>query len=192
MEAKSSCDELIVVVVVETVGNRTLSSTRSGGGDRLVGSLHLLDHNMPRSRSPPSRPHNRDRSRSPLASSSSRPAERRDDYGRSAYAPRSRDDDRARRSPPSAPARRGASPNFARDRERERAAYDARAGIADAAAPPPEAEAPNFERSGLLAAASNTVNGVALKYHEPPEARKPKKKWRLYVYKDGKEVGECL
>ncbi|KDN51423.1 SMAD/FHA domain-containing protein [Tilletiaria anomala UBC 951] len=47
---------------------------------------------------------------------------------------------------------------------------------------------PNFERSGLLAAASNNVNGVALKYHEPPDSRKPKKQWRLYVFKDGKEI----
>lgn len=51
---------------------------------------------------------------------------------------------------------------------------------------------PNFERSGLLAAASNNVQGVALKYHEPPEARIPKKGWRLYVFKDGKEIGELL
>ncbi|SPO22897.1 related to Smad nuclear interacting protein 1 [Ustilago trichophora] len=57
----------------------------------------------------------------------------------------------------------------------------------------PEAEeeidndAPNFAPSGLLAAESNTVNGVALKYHEPPEARKPKSPWRLYCFKDGNE-----
>lgn len=34
------------------------------------------------------------------------------------------------------------------------------------------------------------MNGTALKYHEPPEAKQPKKKWRLYVFKDGEEVGE--
>ncbi|EPQ29574.1 uncharacterized protein PFL1_02793 [Pseudozyma flocculosa PF-1] len=49
-------------------------------------------------------------------------------------------------------------------------------------------DAPNFEPSGLLAAESNNKDGVALKYHEPPEARKPSKPWRIYVYKDGKEV----
>ena len=27
------------------------------------------------------------------------------------------------------------------------------------------------------------MNGVVVKYSEPPEARKPKKKWRLYVFK---------
>lgn len=52
-----------------------------------------------------------------------------------------------------------------------------------------EAQAPNFAPSGLLAAESNNIEGVALKYHEPPEARKPKKEWRLYTFKQGQEVG---
>ncbi|KAJ9126580.1 hypothetical protein QFC24_001608 [Naganishia onofrii] len=65
---------------------------------------------------------------------------------------------------------------------------------------------PNFGNSGLLAAESNTVKvssdkaskagtpdvtGVVLKYHEPPEARKPTKSWRLYVFK-GKEQVELI
>lgn len=53
----------------------------------------------------------------------------------------------------------------------------------------PPVAPPNFERSGLLAKESNNVNGVALKYHEPPEAKKPRHTWRLYVFKDGKEIG---
>lgn len=36
------------------------------------------------------------------------------------------------------------------------------------------------------------MKGVALKYHEPPEARRPRTNWRLYVYKDGKEAGVLL
>ena len=40
-----------------------------------------------------------------------------------------------------------------------------------------------MELSGALAADTNTVNGTLVKYAEPPEARKPKKKWRLYVFK---------
>ncbi|RDW86568.1 putative FHA domain protein SNIP1 [Aspergillus mulundensis] len=57
-------------------------------------------------------------------------------------------------------------------------------------APPPDKEKPNFGNTGRLAAESNavTVGGdtVVLKYHEPPEARKPpaKESWRLYVFKD--------
>ncbi|EED19446.1 FHA domain protein SNIP1, putative [Talaromyces stipitatus ATCC 10500] len=56
--------------------------------------------------------------------------------------------------------------------------------------PAPVKEKPNFANTGRLAAESNTiaVNGstVVLKYHEPPEARKPPAKddWRLYVFKD--------
>lgn len=76
--------------------------------------------------------------------------------------------------------------------------------------PPERAKSPpkpNFANSGLLAAESNTVRvtseqaskagtpdvtGVVLKYHEPPEARKPVKNWRLYVFKGKEQVGEQL
>ena len=37
--------------------------------------------------------------------------------------------------------------------------------------------------SGSLTADANTVNGTVVKYAEPTEAKKPKKKWRLYVFK---------
>ena len=37
--------------------------------------------------------------------------------------------------------------------------------------------------AGALADESNRKNGVVLKYNEPPEARVPTKKWRLYVFK---------
>ncbi|KAF9290137.1 hypothetical protein BGZ68_007840 [Mortierella alpina] len=50
-------------------------------------------------------------------------------------------------------------------------------------------EKPNFGLSGSLAAETNTtVNGTLLKYNEPPEARKPSQKWRLYVFKGDKEI----
>ncbi|KAF9949234.1 Smad nuclear-interacting protein 1, partial [Modicella reniformis] len=50
-------------------------------------------------------------------------------------------------------------------------------------------EKPNFGLSGALAAETNTTaNGTLLKYNEPPEARKPKQRWRLYVFKGGKEI----
>jgi smad nuclear-interacting protein 1 len=53
--------------------------------------------------------------------------------------------------------------------------------------PKTEKQKPNYGLSGLLAAATNTKNGIVLKYHEPPEARRAKG-WRVYVFKDGKEV----
>jgi smad nuclear-interacting protein 1 len=55
--------------------------------------------------------------------------------------------------------------------------------------PSVEPEKPNFSNSGLLAKAANTVKGVQLKYNEPPEARKPLKNWRLYVFKGKEQVG---
>ncbi|TPX60863.1 hypothetical protein SpCBS45565_g07387 [Spizellomyces sp. 'palustris'] len=52
-------------------------------------------------------------------------------------------------------------------------------------------EQPNFEVSGALAAEQNMFKGVVLKYSEPPEARKPKGRYRLYVFK-GKDQIDML
>lgn len=56
--------------------------------------------------------------------------------------------------------------------------------------PPKPKEQPNFSHSGSLAKASNSVqqadgSTITLKYHEPPEARKPPAKddWKLFVFK---------
>lgn len=47
---------------------------------------------------------------------------------------------------------------------------------------------PNFEVSGKLAEETNTYNGVVIKYNEPAEARKPKRKWRLYPFKGDSDL----
>ena len=52
-----------------------------------------------------------------------------------------------------------------------------------------EPEKPNFGNSGLLARETNTIKGVQLKYNEPPEARKPLKNWRLYVFNGTVDFG---
>ncbi|KAK8137876.1 hypothetical protein PG984_001256 [Apiospora sp. TS-2023a] len=56
--------------------------------------------------------------------------------------------------------------------------------------PPKPKEQPNFGITGTLAAASNSIaqadgSTIVLKYHEPPEARKPSPKdvWKLFVFK---------
>lgn len=49
--------------------------------------------------------------------------------------------------------------------------------------PEVEKEKPNFGLSGKLTEDTNTVNGIVVKYAEPPEARKPKRRWRLYPFK---------
>lgn len=36
------------------------------------------------------------------------------------------------------------------------------------------------------------VGGVVLKHQPPPDAAKPEKKWRLYVFKDNKMQDEPL
>ncbi|XP_020283794.1 smad nuclear-interacting protein 1 [Pseudomyrmex gracilis] len=51
-----------------------------------------------------------------------------------------------------------------------------------------EKEKPNFELSGKLTEDQNTVNGVVIKYSEPQDARKPKRRWRLYPFKGEKAL----
>jgi len=51
----------------------------------------------------------------------------------------------------------------------------------------PPKEGVNLGLSGALTEETNTYNGVVIKYSEPPEARKPKRRWRFYVFK-GEEV----
>ncbi|XP_044064386.1 smad nuclear-interacting protein 1 [Siniperca chuatsi] len=57
-------------------------------------------------------------------------------------------------------------------------------GSDDTNAPPVEKEKPNFELSGALTEDTNTFRGVVIKYNEPPEARIPKRRWRLYPFKN--------
>lgn len=59
-------------------------------------------------------------------------------------------------------------------------------------------EKPNFGTTGHLAAASNSVEQadgtkITLKYHEPPEARKPpsRDQWKLFVFK-GQDVVDTI
>ncbi|XP_018974993.1 smad nuclear-interacting protein 1-like [Cyprinus carpio] len=55
---------------------------------------------------------------------------------------------------------------------------------ADDSAPAAEKEKPNFELSGALVEDTNTFRGEVIKYNEPPEARIPKRRWRLYPFKN--------
>ena len=54
--------------------------------------------------------------------------------------------------------------------------------------PVKDKEKPNLELTGNLAKETNTFNGIVIKYNEPSEARKPKKRWRLYVFKGEEEL----
>lgn len=57
---------------------------------------------------------------------------------------------------------------------------------------PQQAQQPSFELSGKLAEETNRVRGVTMLFTEPPEARKPTVRWRLYVFKDGEPLKEPL
>ncbi|CAK7338422.1 unnamed protein product [Dovyalis caffra] len=50
---------------------------------------------------------------------------------------------------------------------------------------------PSFELSGKLAAETNRVRGVTLLFTEPPDAKKPNVRWRLYVFKGGEALNEA-
>ncbi|WPH04313.1 Hypothetical protein R9X50_00720200 [Acrodontium crateriforme] len=90
-------------------------------------------------------------------------------------------------SPP--PARRSKAPLPSQD-----ASFRGEQAL-DGAEPPVEKQKPNFKPTGLLAKEANTVAGTTtvLKYHEPPEARKPSSReaWRMYVFK-GKDLLDTL
>ncbi len=53
---------------------------------------------------------------------------------------------------------------------------------------PKEKAKPDFKLSGKLTEETNTFRGVVIKYSEPPEARKPKKRWRLYPFKGEEQL----
>ncbi|XP_063300560.1 smad nuclear-interacting protein 1 [Pelobates fuscus] len=54
----------------------------------------------------------------------------------------------------------------------------------DPSSAPANKEKPNFELSGALLEDTNTFRGVVIKYSEPAESRIPKKRWRLYPFKN--------
>ncbi|KAH9950600.1 SMAD/FHA domain-containing protein [Amylocystis lapponica] len=102
--------------------------------------------------------------------------------------------------------------NGDRDRDRDQRAGPSRRSVSPRPRPPTDIDKPpsrsrsktgeedkakpNFAPSGLLAAATKTVKhgdgtSTVLKYHEPPEARKPVVGWRLYVFK-GKDQVDLL
>jgi smad nuclear-interacting protein 1 len=49
-------------------------------------------------------------------------------------------------------------------------------------------EEADFKPSGNLYKEMNQIEGKKLKWLEPPECRKPKRKWLLYVIKEGEEI----
>ncbi|KAF7506115.1 hypothetical protein GJ744_012266 [Endocarpon pusillum] len=149
----------------------------------------------------------RDRSRSPR----SQPSRRYGEEERRRYSGRrdEREDSymkHAARSSPPADARRPrpkddgrkASMKGHRPLPSQQDAFKGESTTITKGTPPAEKQKPNFSTTGRLAAESNTVTSiggqpVVLKYHEPPEARKPppSQAWRMYVFK-GSEIMDTI
>lgn len=117
------------------------------------------------------------------------PRRHRDKRSRRSHEDESRDKRRRKsrsRTPPPRPFKRieGGLPD-------QQAAFNKEVAIAKGEDPSPEKQKPNFAPTGKLAAEANTIKpgagpAIILKYHEPPEARKPPTSaaWRMYVFKD--------
>ncbi len=132
----------------------------------------------------------------PRARSRSQERERRKDYDDGRYPDRMRDDRDRQEGPsssrPSQPARDLPADPRARSPSPSRSASASAHAEVDK-----NLGKPVFTNSGLLAAATNTVQltdgtSSVLKYNEPPEARKPTVGWRLYVFKGEEQSGETL
>lgn len=114
--------------------------------------------------------------RSPLRRENSHPRHReRNERSRS----RDRRDDSGRRRSDQQHRQRQSS-------EEMRMKRDSSAEWGKSTAKEKEKEKPNFELSGKLTEDMNTVNGVVIKYSEPEDAKKPKRRWRLYPFKGEK------
>ncbi|KDQ62531.1 hypothetical protein JAAARDRAFT_122246 [Jaapia argillacea MUCL 33604] len=115
--------------------------------------------------------------------------EERGNYSRDG-APSRHDSDRDRRRDREASSRRSASPPSRASRPR---ASRSRSPSGSEAEKEKDKAKPNFGASGLLAAATKSIQhadgtSTVLKYHEPPEARKPPLGWRLYVFKGSEQI----
>ncbi|KAJ4867888.1 FHA domain-containing protein DDL [Raphanus sativus] len=109
--------------------------------------------------------------------------------------PSDRNSRKIRRSPDRPSASRHDEGSNARGRGEEPNNEDdsiARMKAAEEALAKKKKEEPSFELSGKLAEETNKYRGIPLLFNEPPEARKPNKRWRLYVFKDSEPLDEPL
>jgi len=116
--------------------------------------------------------------------SGSRDERRRKERYRSLSRSRSRSRDRRRKRSEERKEKRRDEVSQQKQHEAKAAALKPEPG---ATAEGVEKEGVNLGLSGALTEESNTFNGIVIKYSEPPEARKPKRRWRFYTFK-GEEV----
>jgi len=134
-----------------------------------------------------SRERERHRSRSPTSRSKSHKDERR---GKSHHVKKEPDDDhgKARRREPEIRVKSEPTENVKKgfgssqtERENDKKAFGSSQTEKDE--PGKEPEKPSMALSGKLMEDTNVFNGVVINYSEPEEARKPKRRWRFYVFK---------
>ncbi|GKT48455.1 small COPII coat GTPase SAR1 [Colletotrichum spaethianum] len=167
---------------------RRRSKDRDHGRDRDRGSDRHREKRRSRSRD------RRERRRSRTPDSSSRKRSRSRDRDRDRERRRRRSRHRRRDSgsdsEPDAPKRKRPAPASPLRRAGPLPDQNASFAVSKGEEPEKPKEKPNLRTTGLLAAASNSVQqadgtSIVLKYHEPAEARKPpaKDQWKLFVFK---------
>lgn len=172
--------------------------SRSRSGDRHRRSEHDRSRNRPerdryRSRSRERSP--RKRSHSPDNNPSRRHRDKRSRTSNEDYKDSRRKERHRSRSKSPAPEPFKRSQVALPD---QKDAFSKEVAIVKGEDPPVEKQKPNFAPTGKLAAEANTVKqtggpAIILKYHEPPEARKPPASapWRIYVFK-GSEIVDTI
>ncbi|XP_042042538.1 FHA domain-containing protein DDL-like [Salvia splendens] len=108
---------------------------------------------------------------------------------------RYRSGQRRSRTPPATDNRGRTEPTHSRDDEDHNGDSEALAkmrAVEESLEAKEKQHKPSFELSGKLAAETNRVKGVTLLFNEPPDARKPEIRWRLYVFKGGEVLNDPL
>ena len=186
--------------VVGEAGRRNEEGGRERhGGERERDSKRRRTRSRSRSRSPAQESSRRDRDRD----DKHRSTRERSPYRSSSGRDKDKDRDRERGGSGSATQGRGQLSRKAKGPLPSQASsFQANGGPEGAGAvvvaEEKDKQKPNFAATGLLAAASNSVtqadgSAIALKYHEPAEARKPPARddWKLFVFK-GPEILETI
>ena len=186
----SLCDVCVAAAGggIRALPHRAAAAAHPHDGRTALALLGLLHKGGPSTRS--RMPHDRS---SPPRRPSRSPPQRRGRWDDDRDAPRS-SREQGRRSPPRSgrreePPREGQPPDNDPRPEQERYGKPEHEDDwgKEPAAPKEEV---NFGTSGLLTEEANLFNGVVIKYNQPPEARKPKRRWRLYPFK-GKSRCRC-
>ena len=175
--------------------SRSRSREKRRSRSRSKGSVSRQRRSSSRGRRSKSRGDRRNRVRSEskkrsISRKRAKPRNRKTSRPRSKSKSRSRSKKSFSRSPVRSRKNRRRRGKFSRSRSRSESesSESSEASQSRSRSPSNEKEGVNLGLSGALTADANTVGGTVVKYSEPPEARKPRRKWRLYVFKGNEEL----